>query len=286
MSSTKGNCPRSAPERLCRLCFARANQDRKEYDELMLSSRHAVDHAAPRGCWFATTHWSLVLAAGQGVEPKATEALEELCRAYWYPLYAFLRWQGHNVDDAQDLVQGFFCHLLERGILHVAEPGRGRFRSFLLGALKHFVSDITKKVEAQKRGGGQSLISLDWADAEGRFQREAADEAAPDRLFERRWATTLLDRALDRLRAECAAGKRGAQLKQLQEFITGEKGPVSYADAAANLGMSLSAVKSAILRMRRRYHELVREEVGHTVSSLDDVEDELRYLLQIFSRGP
>lgn len=268
------------------LGFARANQARKQYDALMLSGRHAVDHAARKAGWFATTHWSVVLAAGQGVEPKAAKALEELCQAYWYPLYAFLRRNGHTVEDAQDLVQGFFCHLLERGILQVAEPGRGRFRSFLLGTLKHFVSDETKKVEAQKRGGGQSPISVKWAGAEGRFQREPADEASPDRLFERRWATTLLDRALDRLRAECAAGERSEQFEQLQDFITGEKGPVSYGQAADRLGISLSAVKSAILRLRRRYHELVREEVGHTVSSLGEVEDELRYLLQVFSRGP
>lgn len=252
----------------------------------MHSGDHAVDDPAPKAGWFATTHWSLVLAATQGVEPKAAEALEELCRAYWYPLYVFLRREGHRVEDAQDLVQGFFCHLLRRGILQVAEPGRGRFRSFLLGSLKHFVSDEAKKREAQKRGGGQPLSSLNWADAEGRFQQEPADEASPDRMFERRWATTLLDRGLERLRAECAAVERGEQFEQLQGFITGEKGAVSYAEAAARLGMSLSAVKSAILRLRRRYHEIVREEVSHTVSSLGEVEDELRYLLQVFSRGP
>ncbi len=252
----------------------------------MLSGSHAVDDAARKAGWFATTHWSVVLAAGQGAEPRAAEALEELCQAYWYPLYAFLRRQGHSVEDAQDLVQAFLCHLLERGILQVADPRRGRFRSFLLGTLKHFVSDETKKLEAQKRGGGQPLISLNWADVEGRFQQEPADEASPDRLFERRWATTVLDRALDRLQTECVAGKRQDQFEQLQDFITGEKGPVSYAEAAARLGISLSAVKSAILRLRRRYHEIVREEVSQTVSSLGEVEDELRYLLHVFSRQP
>ena len=252
----------------------------------MLSGIHAVDDAAPKAGWFATTHWSVILAAGQGAEPNAAEALEKLCQAYWYPLYAFLSRQGHSVENAQDLVQGFFCYLLQRGILQVAEPSRGRFRSFLLGTLKHFVSDVVKKVEAQKRGGGQALVSLDWAGAEGRFQREPADETSPDRLFERRWAMTLLDRAMDRLRTECAGGDHSKQFLQLQDFITGEKGAVSYAEAAARLGISLSAVKSAILRLRRRYHELVREEVGHTVSSVGEVEGELRYLLEVFSRGP
>lgn len=251
----------------------------------MPTSTPALETHAAKAGWFATTHWSVVLAAGQGAQPTAAEALEKLCQAYWYPLYAFLRQQGHGVEDAQDLVQGFFSHLLERGILQVADPGRGRFRSFLLGALKHFVCDETKKVKAQKRGGGQPLISLDWAAAEGRFQREPADEASPDRLFERRWATTLLGRALDRLRTERAAGERREQFEQLQDFVTGEKGSDSYAQAAGRLGISLSAVKSAILRLRRRYHELVWEEVGNTVSSLGEVEDELRYLLQVFSRG-
>jgi RNA polymerase sigma factor (sigma-70 family) len=256
------------------------------YISRMLSGSHAADDAARKAGWFVTTHWSVVLAAGQGAEPGAAKALEELCQAYWHPLYAFLRRQGHSVEDAQDLVQAFLCHLLERGILQVADPRRGRFRSFLLGALKHFVSDETRKLEAQKRGGGQPNISLNWADAEGRFQQQPSDEASPDRLFERHWATTLLDRALDRLRAECAAAERREQFEQLQGFVTGEKGAVSYAEAAARLGMSLSAVKSAILRLRRRYHETVREEVSHTVSSVGEVEDELRYLLHVFSRGP
>jgi RNA polymerase sigma factor (sigma-70 family) len=249
-------------------------------------TEHSDSEAQAHRGVFATTHWSVVLAAGRGTDPRAAEALEQLCRVYWYPLYAFLRRQGHGVEDAQDLVQGFFYHLLRREILHLAEPGRGRFRSFLLGTLKHFVSDEASKMKARKRGGGQPIISLDWAGAEGRFQREPADEASPDRLFERRWAMTLLDRALDQLRAECGAEGRSDLFEQLQDFVTGEKGPISYSEAAARLGMSLSAVKSAILRLRRRYHELVREEVSQTVSRPDEVEEELRYLIEVFSRGP
>jgi RNA polymerase sigma-70 factor (ECF subfamily) len=234
---------------------------------------------------FATTHWSVVLAAGRDSTPCAQEALEQLGRVYWYPLYAFLRWQGHGVEDAQDLVQGFFLHLLRGDILRVAEPGRGRFRSFLLGTLKHFVSDEKGKATAQKRGGDQQFISWDLAHAERLFRQEPADPSSPDRLFERRWAMTLLEQALARLRAECVADGRSDLFEQLQAFVTGEKGPMSYAEAAANLGLSLSALKSAIFRLRRRYHELVWEEVGHTVADPGDVEDELRHMLAVFSRG-
>ena len=235
---------------------------------------------------FATTHWSVVLAAGHPDSLQATDALEKLCRTYWYPLYVFLRRQGHSAEDAQDLVQGFFLHLLRGDILQTAEPGRGRFRSFLLGTLKHFLSDEKDKAEAQKRGGGQQFISWDLAGAESRFRQEPADESSPDRLFERRWAMTLLEQALDHLRAECASDARSELFEQLQGFVTGEKGPVSYAEAAASLGLSLSAVKSAIFRLRRRYHELVRDEVGHTVAEPAEVEEELRYMLDVFSRSP
>jgi RNA polymerase sigma factor (sigma-70 family) len=241
--------------------------------------------AFARNATFATTHWSVVRAAAQSTDPQASVALEQLCRVYWYPLYAFLRRQGHSAEDAQDLVQGFFLHLLRGDILQTAEPGRGRFRSFLLGTLKHFLSDEKGKAEAQKRGGGQQFISWDLASAESRFRQEPADESSPDRLFERRWAMTILEQALDHLRAECAADARSELFEQLQGFVTGEKGPVSYAEAAANLDQSLSAVKSAIFRLRRRYHELVRDEVGQTVAEPAEVEGELRHMLEVFSRA-
>jgi len=251
----------------------------------MVVQGHRVEDADTRVRSFATTHWSVVLAAGQATDPQASEALELLCRTYWYPLYAFLRRQGHSAEDAQDLVQGFFLHLLRRDILPAAEPSRGRFRSFLLGTLKHFLSDEKSKAEAQKRGGGQQFISWDLANAEGRFQQEPADQSSADRLFERRWAMTILEQALDRLRAECASDARSESFERLQGFVTGERGPLSYAEAAAHLGLSLSAVKSAIFRLRRRYHELVRDEVGHTVAEPGEVEEELRYMLEVFSGG-
>ena len=225
------------------------------------------------------------MTAGHSSTPDARTALEQLCRTYWYPRYAFLRQQGHSAEDAQDLVQGFFLHLLQKDILRIADPDRGRFRSFLLGTLKHFLSDEKGKAAAQKRGGGQQFISWDLASAESRFRQEPADESSPDRLFERRWALTILEQALDRLRAECASDARSESFEQLQGFVTGEKGPVSYAEAAANLGLSLSAVKSAIFRLRHRYHELVRDEVGRTVTEPSEIEEELRYMLEVFSRA-
>ncbi len=233
---------------------------------------------------FATTHWSVVLATGEAESPLAQAALEELCHAYWYPLYVFLRRDGHSAEDAQDVVQGFFLYLLQRDILQTARPERGRFRSFLLGTLKHFLADEKKKVQARKRGGGQRFISWDLAQAEHRFLMEPVDKASADRLFEYRWALTILDRALDHLRAECDSDARTRVFEHLKAFVTGEKGALSYTDAAAELGLSLSAVKSAIFRLRRRYHELVREEVAQTVGDPREVEDELRYMLKVFSR--
>ena len=267
------------------LLFRACKSGLAPYDGVMHNGGPRAEGADTKAAWFTTTHWSVVRAAGQTTDPLASEALEQLCRTYWYPLYAFLRRQGHSAEDAQDLVQGFFLHLLRGEILQTAEPGRGRFRSFLLGTLKHFLSDEKGKAEAQKRGGGQQFISWDLASAESRFRQEPADESSPDRLFERRWAMTILEQALDHLRAECASDARSELFEQLQGFVTGEKGPVSYAEAAANLGLSLSAVKSAIFRLRHRYHELVRDEVGHTVTDPAEIEEELRYMLEVFSRA-
>jgi RNA polymerase sigma factor (sigma-70 family) len=251
----------------------------------MAADYHRPEGAGAGAALFATTHWSAVLAAGHPSSPDGRQALEQLCRTYWYPLYAFLRRHDHSPEDAQDLVQGFFLHLLRREVLQTVERDRGRFRSFLLAALKHFLSDERKRGQALKRGGGQQFISLDLAGAEGRFQQEAADEASAEQLFDRRWALTILEQALERLRAECAADTRSEVFEQLKGFVTGEKGPMSYADAAARLGLGAGAVKSAIFRLRHRYHELVREEVGHTVAGPEEVEDELRYMVGLFSRG-
>ena len=238
-----------------------------------------------RGGVFATTHWSVVLAAGDPASPTASAALETLCRTYWYPLYAYLRRSGHPPADAEDLVQGFFLHLLRLELLHSVQREGGRFRSFLLTALKHFLWDEKAKAAAQKRGGGHQFVSWEQAQAEQRFLREPADIASADRLFERRWALTLLEEAMSRLQEECVANGNAERFMQLKGFVSGEKGELSYAEAAERTGLTPSAVKSAIFRFRRRYHELIREEVGHTVADPREIEEELRYLLKFFSEG-
>ena len=244
-------------------------------------SHHSL-HARTAG-QFATTHWSVVLAAGQGDSPRARQALEQLCRTYWYPLYAYLRRTGQSVENAEDLVQGFFLHLMKREILASVSREGGRFRSFLLGTLKHFVSDQKDKDTAQKRGGGQPFVSWELAQAEQQFLHEPVDNQSADRIYERRWALTLLGRALERLREQCTDENKADLFAQLKGFVTGEKGPMSYAEAAAQLGLSVCALKSTIFRLRRRYQALVREEVSHTVSHPDEIEEELRYLLTVFS---
>jgi len=245
----------------------------------------SVGDAEGRSLLFATTHWSVVLAAGDPASPKARAALETLCRTYWYPLYAYLRRIGHAPEDAEDLVQGFFLHLLRREVLHSIQREGGRFRSFLLGTLKHFLSDEKDKAAAQKRGGEHQFISWEQAQAEQRFLREPVDVESADRLFERRWALTLLERAMSRLQEECVANGNAERFVQLKGFVSGEKGELSYAEAAERTGLSLSALKSAILRFRRRYHELIREEVGQTVADPKEIEEELRHLLGLFSAG-
>lgn len=243
-----------------------------------------VEHGHRGDSTFATTHWSVVLSAAGSPSVESADALEGLCRSYWYPLYAFVRRQGHPPEDARDLVQGFFLHLLRRDILQAARPARGRFRSFLLGALKHFLSDQRAKAEAQKRGGIYEVVSWDSAQAEAWFAEEGTDAGTPERLFDRRWALTILERARERLEAECVEQGKGQHLARLSAFVTGENGSLSYVDAAVSLSLSVSAVKSAIHRLRQRYYELIRGQVSQTVAEPWEVEDELRYMLALFSR--
>jgi RNA polymerase sigma factor (sigma-70 family) len=251
----------------------------------MVVEDHTAENLEGGGAHFATTHWSVVQAAGGADAPEATAALERLCQTYWYPLYAYLRRTGYSPQDAEDLVQGFFLHLLRRQILKSVQRAGGRFRSFLLGTLKHFLAHETERAAAQKRGGAHQSISWDLAQAEEQFLHEPVDIESPDRLFERRWAVTLLERALRRLEEECVAAGNAERFAQLEGFISGQKGVESYAEAAERSGLTPSAVKSAIFRFRRRYHELIREEVSHTVADPREIEDELRYLLELFSAG-
>lgn len=235
---------------------------------------------------FATTHWSLVLAAGRRASPESADALVALCRAYWYPLYAFVRRQGYRPEDAQDLTQAFFARLLEKNYLADADRQRGKFRSFLLAALKHFLANERDRARARKRGGGQTVLSLDFAVAETRYGHEPADPMTPERLFERRWALTLLDRVLGRLQDEHVAAGKGPWFERLKEFLTREPGATSYRDVAQRAGTTEGAVKVAVHRLRKRYRQLLEEEIGHTVTRPEEVEDELRQLFTALSSEP
>ena len=247
-----------------------------------MDSPNQPPEAAPPQ-FFATTHWSVVLRAGRESSRETQEALESLCRSYWYPLYAHARRLGWGPEDAQDLTQQFFARLLEHQYLQVADPERGRFRSFLLSSLDNFSKSEWRKQQAQKRGGGQWHISLDeQRDAETRFLAEPADPATtPDRAYEKRWAITMLERVLTRLRAEFSAAGRAEQFDALKVFVWGEPGAASQVDVAARLGITPNALGVAVHRLRRRFGELLREEIAQTVATPAEVDDELRHLIEV-----
>lgn len=221
------------------------------------------------------------MAAGEANSAQSYEALEKLCRAYWYPLYAYVRRKGYAVHDAQDVTQAFFARLLARNYLSVADRNRGKFRSFLLGSLEHFLAREWAKARAQKRGGGKAVLSLDETDAENRYLLEPADALTPEKIFDRRWATTLLDQAMSCLREECIANHKSDLFGKVESFLSGEKGEASYAELGAALKMSEGAIKVAVHRLRQRYGELVRTEIAQTVTTSDEVEEELRYLFTV-----
>ena len=217
------------------------------------------------------------MSAGDDGSSRAAESLEKLCRGYWYPLYAFVRRSGRDAHTAQDLTQAFFERLLEKRVLARADPQRGRFRSFLIANLKNFLANDWDRTLAQKRGGGQRMLSLDDS-AEALYLREPATNLTPERIYDQRWATTLLDRALGRLEEESGAAGGSREFKLLKNFITTPPGAGGYDVAAAELGLSTGAVAAAVHRLRSRYRELVRAEVADTVASPGDVDDELRHL--------
>ena len=219
---------------------------------------------------FEATRWSIVAAAGAADSQCAQRALEHLCTAYWYPLYAFVRRQGHAPHDAQDLTQEFFARLLARNFLGDADPAKGRFRSFLLGALKHFLSDEWDRAGAQKRGGGQQPISLDAESAETRYQLDPADESSAEKIYERRWALALLDQVLKRLREEFTRDGKQHVFDELKSALTG--GKIPYAEIAARLDVKEGAVRTAIHRLRTRYRDIVRAEIAETVASPAEVQ--------------
>ena len=229
---------------------------------------------------FATTHWSVVLEA-QGESPAAQEALEKLCRIYWRPIYSFVRRQEAGPEEAQDLTQGFFALLLERRDLSTVRKEKGRLRSYLLTALKHFLTDERRRAMAIKRGKGERLIPLEQLRAEEQSGMEPADPLTAERIYERRWASTLLDRVLSRLEDKYRTRGNAALFDSFNQLLADEPGAPSQADIAAQLGMTENAVSQAFHRFRQSYQSLLREEIAHTVATPGDIENELRYLIAV-----
>lgn len=220
----------------------------------------------------------MVLSAGLGGDAQSQQALELLCKTYWYPLYAYVRRRGYEAHAAQDLTQEFFAYLLEKNRLQLANRRRGKFRTFLLSSLENFLAKHWRQANAQKRGGGRFMLSLDFSCGEQRFQLEPANETTAEMIFERRWALTLLDQVWARVEEDFASRGKSEQFAQLKPYIIGEAAP--YAELAAAMEMSEGAVRVAIHRLRRRWRELLREEISHTVADPEDIDDELRRLFQ------
>jgi RNA polymerase sigma factor (sigma-70 family) len=227
---------------------------------------------------FPTTLWTVVLHAGRDEPGQVRAALAQLCQAYWHPLYSFVRRRGYSPHDAEDLTQAFFAHLLEKHGLERVDPELGRFRTFLLASLKNFLANDWDRAHARKRGGGQTIVSLDQESVESRYQHEPSHEMTPERHFERQWAMSLLDQVLDALGAEYYAEGKGALFEELKPGIIGQPG--GYADMAARLQRSEGAIKVAVHRLRRRYRELMRARIAATVGE-GAVDDELRHLLAV-----
>lgn len=237
------------------------------------------DSIVPGAREFQTTRWSVVLAAQRGSDTTGSrDALAVLCRDYWYPLYAFVRRRGYTAHEAQDLTQAFFADLLERNPTE-ADPAKGKFRSYLLGALKHFLANDWNRNQAQKRGGGQKIVEWDALDPEARYAMEPADQTDAEALFDKRWAMELLARAMEKLRAEFAAKKDEATFDALKGTLTGAESPRE--DLAKKLGMTDGALKVAVHRLRHRYREVLRAEIAETVNVASDVDEEMRHLARI-----
>ena len=233
---------------------------------------------------FATTRWTMVQAAGHRSNARADAALAELCQIYWPPLYGYLRGRGYTTDIAQDLTQGFFARLLERQSIRTADPARGRFRAFLLTALKRFVMNEHERALSAKRGGGHPHLALDFEDAERTYALERRNDDTPERVFDRKWATITLDRALRLLREECDRAGKQAAANALIPYLTGDSELPPYKVVAAELGLTEGAVKVAVHRLRQRFGSILRTEVSDTVTDPDDVEDEMRELIRSVGR--
>jgi RNA polymerase sigma factor (sigma-70 family) len=232
---------------------------------------------------FTTTHWSVVLSAGNQLSPEYQQALATLCQIYWYPLYAYLRRWGCDRQQAEDYTQSFFASLIERQAVGEADPKRGKFRSFLLSSLKHFLADEWDRTQAQKRGGDIKILSLDIDDGETRYGCEPVDELTPEKLFERHWAQTVLKQAMTRLKAEYVTAGKQQLFDHLKTCLTAEQGSISYSNIAVKLDMTEGAVKVAVHRLRQRYGELVRQEIAQTVTTMEQIEEEIRDLFAALS---
>lgn len=234
---------------------------------------------------FVTTHWSVVVTAGRTDTTSARDALAKLCQSYWYPLYAYVRRRGSSPEDAEDLTQEFFARFLEQNWVERADREKGRFRTFLLSAMNHFLANEWDKARAQKRGGGAKLLPLEFDTAETRYAREPADNVTPEQHFEKRWVLTLLDQVLKRLGAEYEQDGKADLFAALNPCLVGDRTSHPYAELGAKLGMGEGAVKSAVHRLRQRYRQLLREEIAQTVTGPGELEEELRHLFAVLARG-
>jgi RNA polymerase sigma-70 factor (ECF subfamily) len=224
---------------------------------------------------FATTHWSVVLAAGKSSSAQQKQALETLCQSYWFPLYAFLRRKGYNNHQAEDYTQGFFAHILKKHDLQRADPNYGKFRSFLLIRLKGFLSDERDRSQALKRGGGKKILSLSFENAEGQYALEPADRLSPEKLFEKSWALTVLERTMDQLEADMAKKNKQKLFEHLQVYLTTEKDEIPYQNVAEELDMTESSIRVAVHRLRQQYRKLLRDEIAQTVGDEGQIDEEM-----------
>jgi RNA polymerase sigma-70 factor (ECF subfamily) len=232
---------------------------------------------------FVSTQWTVVLAAGRERSPQAARALEELCRTYWFPLYAYIRRRGHTKEDAEDLTQMFFARLLEKNPFAQLDSEKGKFRAFLLASLKHFLANEHDKAQTLKRGGGQPHLSLDWHTADTQFQVAATHDPSPDKAFDREWALALLARVIDRLQAECVAEDKTRLFGQLKQFLTAQQEESAQREVAAALDMEEGAVRVAVHRLRKRYRQLLRDEIANTLTDTTMVDEEMRALFAAFA---
>jgi RNA polymerase sigma factor (sigma-70 family) len=244
------------------------------------------DHISPvrsGASKFATTHWSVVLSAVDSSSPQYKQSLKILCQTYWFPLYAYLRRHGYNTHEAQDCTQDFFMNMIEKDSLRLVNPDRGKFRSYILSALKHFMADRSDRARARKRGGGKTLFSLDLENAEDQYELEPVDQLSPERLFERMWALTLLQKAMNRLETEFSSMEKQKVFEQIVIYLAPAQEALSYHETAAKVDMTEGAVKVAVHRLRKRYQELLREEIAQTVSTEGEIDEEIQELFTALS---